>query len=764
MDIKSVSVLADEDCCGCGACYSKCPVDAIVMKLDNEGFLYPNIDEQKCVNCGLCCKVCPSINTIYNKSKEPSVYAAWADDKIRKKSSSGGMFTLYAEEIINRGGVVCGAAFNNDFVVEHIIVDNKEGLDKLRGSKYVQSDTKDVFPRLEKFLKEGRDVLFCGCPCQVAGLYSYLGKKYEELFTMDLLCAGATSPGLFEKYKEQVHSGKKIIDISFRDKKHYGWIASMTVKYNKGKPYRRARNNDVFYDYFLKNIASRPFCTTCKFSKLPRQGDITLGDFWNIAKYKKELDDGLGTSVMTINSHKGKVEFEKVRNRMVLCEGIPIEFLIERRQPFQKHKTPNPKRTQFLELINTYSIERAHDYVMNNKYDVAIFGVWWGSNYGSLMTYYSLYRLVESFGLRAIMIDRPNYPSNHRIFHTHARRFCNKYYKAISPVYKFEELTKLNEQCDTFLIGSDQVWNYGISKHYKGGFFLNFADDNKKKISYAASFGHHYFSGDSEAINEAGTLLSRFDYISVREEDAVNIMKNTFGLKATRVLDPVFVADSKIYDEIANTSKAEENEPFVAAYILDPSPEKRNSLLYIAKKKNMKLVVMLDGFENHFSENKEKMNLDDNVIENLEVQDWLYYIKNCSYLITDSCHGASFGIIYKKSFVCIGNESRGMSRFNSLFRLLKIEDRLVMDAENILNNTNLLEDIDYDSVYSILDKEKKSSLKWLENALFSSVTEKKNNYKVPEHKIKNFALRIYKKYIRKHISDNIENSLKKFWR
>lgn len=764
MGKNNVSTLSAVECCGCGACSNKCPVDAITMVSDREGFLYPKIDEQKCIDCGLCRKTCPSINGIYNHDEKPKVYAAWANDRLRKKSSSGGMFTLYAEAVLESGGVVCGAAFNDDFKVEHVIIDSKDKLEALRGSKYVQSNAKDVYKRLEKLLKDNRQAVFCGCPCQVAGLNSFLGKEYDNLLTIDLLCAGATSPGLFEKYKEQVHGGKEITDISFRDKKRYGWIASMTVKYKKGKAYRRARNNDIFYDYFLKNIASRPFCTTCKFSKLPRQGDITLGDFWNIAKYKKELDDGLGTSVMTINSDKGQRVFEKVRNKMILCEEVPFEFLLERRQPFQRHKTPNPKRTQFLELTNTYSIERAHDYAMNDKYDVAIFGVWWGSNYGSLMTYYSLYSLVESFGLRAIMIDRPNYPPDHRIFYTHARRFCNKYYKAISPVYKFEDLPKLNEQCDTFMMGSDQVWNYGISKHYRGGFFLNFAADDKKKISYAASFGHHYFSGDSEAIKEAGTLLSRFDHISVREEDGVSIIKNTFGLKATQVLDPVFVADRSTYDNIAKTSKVEENEEFIAAYILDPTPEKREALLYLSKKKKMKLIVMLDGFENHFAENKQKMNLDENVVDNLEVQDWLYFIKNCSFLVTDSCHGASFGIIYKKPFICIGNESRGMSRFHSLFNLFKLEDRLIMNAESIMNTDRLLEDIDYNSVYSILDRERERSLNWLKNALFSEKKIKTKEYKVPEHRVKNFMLKFYKKYIRKHVSNSLENKLKRLWR
>lgn len=762
---KSIYTLEKYECCGCGACYNKCPFGAVKMVFDEEGFLYPDIDSGKCTNCGLCQKVCPSINGKYDRYEKPLVYASWGEDDLRKKSSSGGMFTLYSQEILRKGGLVCGAAFNDNIVLEHIIIDNEEGLDKLRGSKYVMSDTKKVYTEIEKALKEEREVLFCGCPCQVAGLRSFLLKDYEKLFTIDLLCAGGTSQGLFEKYKNEIHKGKKIENIKFRDKERYGWIASMTVKYKNGKTYRRARNEDVFYEYFLNNLAKRPFCDTCKFSRLPRQGDVTLGDFWNIAKYKKELDDGLGTSVMTINSEKGQKLFEIIKPKMKMCEEIPFDFLLERRQPFQRHKSSNKNRAKFLELAKQYPIAKACDYAMNEKYDVAIFGVWWGSNYGSIMTYYSLYYVIESLGFRTIMIDRPGYKPDNPLFSTHARRFAKENYNAISPVYEFSELGKLNDHVDTFLMGSDQVWNYGISKYYKGGFFLNFAADDKKKISYAASFGHHYFSGPQEAIEEAGRLLARFDHISVREKDGVKILKNTFGIKGTKVLDPVFLPEKKIYDDFALKSRRVEKEAFLTAYILDPTPEKKEALLYMAEKKGINLKIILDGFKSKFDGNKKKMNLDEYVLNDIEVEEWLYYIKNCNYFITDSCHGASFAILYEKPFICIGNESRGMSRFESLFGMTGLMNRLVMDPKEIITNDNLLQDIDYKPVMKIIEKERQRSLKWLKNALLSEkINRRANFHRVPARRIKNYALKIYKKYIRAHVSDEFEQKLKKYWR
>ena len=761
---NSIAILQKSGCCGCGACYNKCPCSAIEMVFDEEGFLYPKVDGAKCINCGLCQKVCPSMNGRYKNKIEPKVYATWAADSIRKVSSSGGMFTLLAELILEQGGLVCGAAFDKEIKLEHVLIDKKEDLPKLRGSKYVMSDTKRVYTEIAEKLKVGKKVLFCGCPCQVAGLLTFVGKDHENLYTLDLLCAGGTSQGLFEKYKKEVHGNKKIVSVDFRNKKWYGWPASMVVTYENGKVYKRAREEDVFYEYFLNNLAKRPFCDTCKFSKLPRQGDITLGDFWGIDKYKKELDDGFGTSVMTINNEKGQWLFENIKAKMKMCEEIPLSFLLGKKQPFQKHKNCNKNRAKFLKLAQEYSIEKACDYAMNDKYDVAIFGVWWGSNYGSIMTYYSLYHMIESQGLRAIMIDRPGFKPDHPMFSTHARRFAKENYKAISQVYPFEELGKLNEKVDTFLIGSDQVWNYGISKDYQGGFFLNFANEEKRKISYAASFGHYSFSAPEEVVEETGKLLSRFDAISVREKDGVKILKRTFGLKGTRVLDPVFLPERSMFDGFAEKSRKKEEKKFLTAYILDPTPEKKEAILYLAKERGLEPKIMLDGMKHKFAENKKKMAMDEAVLNDIEVEEWLYYIKNCDYFITDSCHGASFAILYEKPFVCIGNEARGMSRFESLLEVFGLKDRLVRDAKEITGNTKFVSDIDYAPVNKKLEKERERSIQWLKNALFSKQIKKKKAYKRPARRMKCTAIKVYKKYVRPHVSEKLEKKLQRFLR
>ena len=233
----------------------------------------------------------------------------------------------------------------------------------------------------------------------------------------------------------------------------------------------------------------------------------------------------------------------------------------------------------------------------NKKYDVGILGVWMGCNYGSVMTYYALNQAIKALGYSVLMVDKilpANAGRDAEYEMTHSRRFAKEHYD-IAPPLKLNELKKLNELCDTFVIGSDQVWNYGISKHSGKSFYLDFADSTKKKIAYATSFGHAVdFAPDNER-RIISALMQRFDAISLREGDGVKLCKEVYGVDSTRVLDPVFLVDpEKVYKPLIAKSKRHEKEPFIAAYILDPTPEKKKALLHVSKKLGgIKIINML---------------------------------------------------------------------------------------------------------------------------------------------------------------------------
>ncbi|MBQ7497403.1 MAG: polysaccharide pyruvyl transferase family protein, partial [Selenomonas sp.] len=351
------------------------------------------------------------------------------------------------------------------------------------------------------------------------------------------------------------------------------------------------------------------------------------------------------------------------------------------------------------------------------KYDVGIMGLWSGCNYCSIMTYYALNRVVDSMGKSILMIDKPILSERDvEREETHSRRFGREHYE-ISKQYRPSEMHELNDVCDTFILGSDQVWNYGISRNFGKLFYFDFAGEKNKKIAYAVSFGHGADFAPPEERKVISGYMSRLDGIAVREADGVRLCREHYGINAVQVLDPVFLADPKIYEPIIEKSTHKEEEPFIVTYILDPTPERCEAARHIAEKLGgVKIISLLDGLPWKFKENKEKTTLP-NCIENLQVEDWLYYLCNAKFILTDSCHGASFALIFKKNFIAMTNKHRGVSRFKSLSQLFKFEDRLVEDARRILTDDHLLDPLDYSVINPIMEAERKRCWEWLKGRL-----------------------------------------------
>ena len=354
-----------------------------------------------------------------------------------------------------------------------------------------------------------------------------------------------------------------------------------------------------------------------------------------------------------------------------------------------------------------------------DKYDFGIFGVWSGCNYGSIATYYALHEVIRSMDKSVLMIDKPIISAKDiERGKTHSRRFAEEHYE-ISKQYRLDEFEQLNDLCGGFIIGSDQVWNYGISKNFANHFYLDFAADDKKKIAYSVSFGHGIDFAPPEKKAEIAGFMSRFDGISVREADGVRLCRDEYGIKAVQMLDPVFLVDRKCYDQLIEKSYRYEETPFLATYILDPTPEKREAIQHIAKKLGgIKIINLLDGLPWTFARNKELMNLP-NCIEDVEIEDWLYYLSKAEFIITDSCHGASFAMIFKKNFIPITNKRRGFSRFKSLAQNFGIEGRLVTDPKRILTDESLMEPLDYNKISGIIASKRRVSLDWLKEKVLS---------------------------------------------
>lgn len=306
------------DCCGCTACASVCNHDAITMKPDVLGFLYPEVDKEKCVDCGLCEKVC-AFNDHYDTSlnfDKPLAYGARHKDMNEVETSrSGAAFIAISDYILEQGGVVYGAGYTDHFRVVHKRATTKEERNEFKGSKYVQSDMNTVFRQVKKDLRDGLTVLFSGTPCQTSGLNSYVGKRLREnLFLIDIVCHGVPSPYMWRDYIAYLEKkqGAPIVWVNFRDKQKYGWAAHHeTFKFKNGG------GKMSFTFLFYKHIMFRKSCGKCHFANTKRPSDITIADFWGWEKTDPNFNaDNKGVSLVLLNTEKGRKLFEAVKDKM----------------------------------------------------------------------------------------------------------------------------------------------------------------------------------------------------------------------------------------------------------------------------------------------------------------------------------------------------------------------------------------------------------------------------------------------------------------
>lgn len=348
-----------KDCVGCYACENICPINCISMINDEEGFWYPNVDYDKCVKCGKCINACPTVNykTVEN---EPFAYACInKNESIRLESSSGGIFTLIAEEIIDNGGIVFGAEFNESFEVVHGYIDSKEEIKKFRGSKYVQSKIGDKYKLVKVILESGKEVLFTGTPCQIAGLKAFLGKSYKNLFCMDIICHGVPSPKVLRKYVEyrQKMANSSVQRINFRLKDESWKGYSVSFQFENNTEYRKNYKQDLYMKAFLKDVCLRPSCYDCKFKTLHRESDITLADFWGIQNILPDMDDDKGTSLIFINSMAGQAMFEKIKDKIIFKE-VDINDAVKYNPSAIRSVKLNPKRNEFFSEIEDEPIDQ----------------------------------------------------------------------------------------------------------------------------------------------------------------------------------------------------------------------------------------------------------------------------------------------------------------------------------------------------------------------------------------------------------------------
>ncbi len=350
-----IKILEKVDCCGCAACSNICPKCCITMTSDEEGFLYPSVDEALCIDCGLCEKVCPELNPVEEKvSKQIAFLVQHKNEQIRKESTSGGAFTAIAEYVLNNGGVVFGVAYDNTFKVIHKYVESVDDLRLFRNSKYVQSEIGNTFKQAKEFLIQDRLVCFSGTPCQIEGLKNYLRKDFDNLITIDFVCRAVPSPLLLEKYlKMQKRTlNVEFTNVAFRDK-YYGYKYSNLSIYTKNNnvSYHRGVETDPYLRSFFSNICDRPSCYDCSFKKRYRNSDLTLWDCFAVDVFDKKMDDDKGTTRILTHTEKANAILANISEK-VLIKEIDVEDAVRGVREMVESVPVNARRKQFFEDLN----------------------------------------------------------------------------------------------------------------------------------------------------------------------------------------------------------------------------------------------------------------------------------------------------------------------------------------------------------------------------------------------------------------------------
>lgn len=351
-------------CVGCSACVNRCPVHCITMLEDEEGFLYPEVIAERCINCGLCEKACPVLNIPEHQSVL-TVYGCKNNDKeIRLTSSSGGMFTVLAEHILAKGGMVFGAAFDEKWQVHHIAVHDSTELKKIRGSKYVQSFIGCTYNEAEKLLKKGSYVLYSGTPCQIAGLKRFLGKEYDNLYTVDVVCHGIPSPMIYRKQLAEAEAvtGSAIKLVCFRDKQD-GWKRGHLVFQTATGVISKSKQESPYMRLFLAGVSVRPSCPQCHYNNQHSSADLTIADYWGVDKQFPYYDDDQGVTLVLVNNEKGQQLFENIKSRISYIEtdfdkGSRYNYAITKRT------AAHPRREEFFANNDKHTLDEWADLLL----------------------------------------------------------------------------------------------------------------------------------------------------------------------------------------------------------------------------------------------------------------------------------------------------------------------------------------------------------------------------------------------------------------
>ena len=698
-----------KSCVGCFACENVCSNEtgfgAISMQLDQWGVCRAVVDESKCRECGRCISVCPQFNPFSDSAAMAACYAVKADPETVRKSSSGGAFTLLAEWMLARGGYVCGVVLDDCLDAVYVMTRDREVIDRMRGSKYMFSEMRGIYGEVRKAIAEGSDVLFVGMPCQVKAMRNTIGPE-EHLFTVDLLCGGQPSKGVFRRYLDELSAEKRVSNLRFRAPDlPYG---TLVVEYEDGS--RKVKLRDPYLRAFSRSLINNEACSDCQFANTPKPGDVTIGDLWGADRLITDTDIDDGMSVMLANTDRGATMVSEAAAGAPYFKRIPLSFS-KRFNRYAPLRPEDPGKQRFYDMIGRgRPVSKAALYAIERRYDVGITGFWRVKNYGGTLTYFALYSLMQDMGMEAVFIEARNRIEGRTPNPVLLRSGYPDYSREMWASSREEEERDLNPRIRNFVVGSDQVWNRKfISQTALECYALDFVSPYRNRVSVAASFGTSRFGGTDEERDRFVRLLKRFNAVSVREISGQDLCKR-LGVRSTVILDPVMLCDRSHYLDLASRSDVPLPDRYAFNYMIHPSSFVR------AKEVFDRIGIRPLGVKGAGAEDVPDLGYE--VIDAECVENWLRYIINSSFVFTDSFHGTVFSILFRKPFVTIiRSETSGKGRVSTLLKTVGLYDRMLTDVDAVLQSDVLERPIDFDSAHRLLAEKYAESMEWLRSSL-----------------------------------------------
>ncbi len=731
-------------CTGCMACVDSCPHKALNAVIAHDGHYYVHWDQEKCINCGLCSKTCPIISKKNPLALEKNLYAAWSNDEVlRMNSSSGGVFAAIAVSVLKQGGIVFGATMIGTNVI-HRAITKIEDIKLLQGSKYQEGNLSGIYKEVRQYLKADKYVLFSGMPCQIAGLYSFLGEcAYQKLLTIDLVCGGLPSINPMNAFLQ--HTDKSIKTIkSFRDKTH-GW---KSIGYKYALITQNNDNTESNYGYnncvllaFSSHMGNRYSCNNCRFTYYNHFSDLTIADFWGDKSFPEQHYQGLSAVIShtpqgekllldaDLTIHKANLKNCLYNNpRMVYGRaGIPgmkrlAHVFSTRYFLYMPHPTGAISLQIYRAIAKIYNhiefifhhrkitsqIKKIADH---SKKKVALLTFHHSLNYGAICQTYATYKALESIGYQVQIIDlriKEHYSLIQNAIGLlrilRFAKFRHTYYPQLTCRYKsIQDLQANPPKADIYLVGSDQTWNPLITNSLSEAFWLNFGTAKTKRIGFSVSFGQDYWPiKDTLQTSIYKKLAQRFSQISVREEQGIKLCHDLFGINPIQTLDPTLLMNN--FEEI--TGRINPGH-YIASYKFISTSNyyeclKELGVLYNKPIKLLGRLKPIRGFKYHYPQSISK---------------WIIGIAAAEMVLTDSFHGVAISIIYHRNFIAFVGDTKRIGRIQNLLKQLGLEDRLYTETTiNITKVKQLLDKpIDYTSVEKRLNILRNKSFDFLQN-------------------------------------------------